>query len=185
MDSRYRIKILIYIFFCKYIHIIHRNTQTQYKQISSCTQMFALCGNRTRNLLSTRQVFPPLRQIGRHSFMEIERAQRAILKVKSKWPFRYSTDQLYNESNVLRVRQLFILRAVTTMHMSALSSPDYEHLVQQLVYKIKISSVCSFICKGQAITHLRCIYNTICRKFDLRHLSIIELNGKLFVFHLS
>jgi hypothetical protein len=27
-------------FFCKHIHIIHRNTQTQYKQACSCTQMF-------------------------------------------------------------------------------------------------------------------------------------------------
>jgi hypothetical protein len=49
----------------KYIHIIHRNTQTQYKQTGSCTQMFALCGNRTRDILSTRRVFPPLRHMGR------------------------------------------------------------------------------------------------------------------------
>jgi hypothetical protein len=48
--------------FCKYIHTIHINTQPQFKQI--CTQMFALCGNRTRNLLSSRRVFLPLRQIG-------------------------------------------------------------------------------------------------------------------------
>jgi hypothetical protein len=41
---------------------MHRNTQTQYKQIWSCTQMFVLCGNRTRNLLRNRQVFGPLRQ---------------------------------------------------------------------------------------------------------------------------
>jgi hypothetical protein len=28
--------------------------------------MFALCGNRTRDLLRIRRVFPPLREIGRH-----------------------------------------------------------------------------------------------------------------------
>jgi hypothetical protein len=39
------------LFFCKYIHFIHRNTQTQYRQTCSCTQKFALCGNRTRDLL--------------------------------------------------------------------------------------------------------------------------------------
>jgi hypothetical protein len=44
------------------MHIIHRNTQTQYKQTCSCTQMFALCENRTRDLLRIRRVFPPLRQ---------------------------------------------------------------------------------------------------------------------------
>jgi hypothetical protein len=31
----------------------------------SCTQMFALGGNRTRDLLHSVRVFPPLRHIGR------------------------------------------------------------------------------------------------------------------------
>jgi hypothetical protein len=53
----------IHFFFCKYIHFIHRNTQTQYKQTCSCTQMFALCGNQTRDLLRSRRVFPPLGHI--------------------------------------------------------------------------------------------------------------------------
>jgi hypothetical protein len=45
--------------------IIHRNTQTQYKQTCSCTQIFALYRNRICDLLRSRRVFPPLRQIGR------------------------------------------------------------------------------------------------------------------------
>jgi hypothetical protein len=49
------------LFFCKYLHIIHGNTQTQYKQTCSCTQIFALYGTRTRDLLHSRRVFPPLR----------------------------------------------------------------------------------------------------------------------------
>jgi hypothetical protein len=57
----------IHFFFYKYIHIIHRNTQTQYKQTCSCTQMFALCGNRTRFLWRSRRVFTPLRHIGRRT----------------------------------------------------------------------------------------------------------------------
>jgi hypothetical protein len=43
---------------------MYRNTQTQYKQTCTCTQMFALCGNRTRDLLRSRRVFPPLHHIG-------------------------------------------------------------------------------------------------------------------------
>jgi hypothetical protein len=59
-------QILIYILFvCNYMHIIQRNTQTQYKQTCSCTQMFAPCGNRTRDLLGSRRVFRSQRQIGR------------------------------------------------------------------------------------------------------------------------
>jgi hypothetical protein len=34
---------------------LHRNTQTQYKQTCSCTQMFALCGNRTCDLLRSSE----------------------------------------------------------------------------------------------------------------------------------
>jgi hypothetical protein len=56
------------IFFCKYIYIIHRNTQTQYKQTCLCTQMFARCGNRTLDLLRSRRVFPPLRHIGHNTY---------------------------------------------------------------------------------------------------------------------
>jgi hypothetical protein len=66
MDSRQRINTYLYTLFCKYIHII-RYTQTQYKQTCLWTQMFALCGNRTRDLLRSRRVFPPVRQIGRQS----------------------------------------------------------------------------------------------------------------------
>jgi hypothetical protein len=109
------------------------------------------------------------------TFMEIERAQ---LKVMLKRPFRYCTDQLYKESNVLRVRQLFILRAVTAMHKFALSSPDYEHLIQQRVYKIPIPSVRTSFAKRQAIFRLPRLYNILCRKIDLRHMSTIEVKRK-------
>jgi hypothetical protein len=81
----------IHTFFCKYIHIIHRNTQTQYKQTCSCTQMFPLCGNRTRDLLRSRRVFPPLRQIGRQIifgilFPDPESPQSAVLVNGKKVP---------------------------------------------------------------------------------------------------
>jgi hypothetical protein len=49
------------IFFCKYILIIHWNTQTQYKQTCSFTRMFALCGNRTRHLLRSIPTTTPHR----------------------------------------------------------------------------------------------------------------------------
>jgi hypothetical protein len=68
------------LFFCKYIHIIHRNTQTQYKQTCSCTQMFALCGNRTCDLLRSRRVFPPLRHIGRPKILRIYRKNSNYFK---------------------------------------------------------------------------------------------------------
>jgi hypothetical protein len=76
-------------FFCKYIHIIHRNTQTQYKQTCFCTQMFALCGNRNRDLLRSRRVFPPLRHIGRQTLftfiLEWKTLKNEDLQILNGW----------------------------------------------------------------------------------------------------
>jgi hypothetical protein len=52
----------------KYIHIIHKTPRPNTNSMSvcilyfSCTQMFALCGNRKRDLSRSRRVFPPLRR---------------------------------------------------------------------------------------------------------------------------
>lgn len=46
------------------------------------------------------------------NFINIERAQRAVLKVMYRKPFRYPTRNLFAEAGVLTVRQLFILRTV-------------------------------------------------------------------------
>jgi hypothetical protein len=51
-----------YLLFYIYIHIKHRNTQTQNKQTCACTQMF-LCEDRTHDL-SCNRLYKPLHQIG-------------------------------------------------------------------------------------------------------------------------
>lgn len=52
------------------------------------------------------------------AFLELERAQRAVLKVMTRKPFRYPTNDLYNECKVLTVRQLYILRTILKKHNS-------------------------------------------------------------------
>ncbi|KAG7313270.1 hypothetical protein JYU34_000374, partial [Plutella xylostella] len=44
--------------------------------------------------------------------------QRAVLKVMMSRPFRYSTRQLYLDSNLLTVRQLYVLKVVLRRHSS-------------------------------------------------------------------
>lgn len=46
----------------------------------------------------------------------LEKAQRAILKVSNFLPFRYPTVQLYRDTGVLTVRQLFLLRIILNQH---------------------------------------------------------------------
>lgn len=52
----------------------------------------------------------------KHTILELERTQRAILKVSSFRPFLYPTSLLYKEAKVLTVRQLFILQTVLKQH---------------------------------------------------------------------
>lgn len=48
--------------------------------------------------------------------IKVERAQRAVLKVMFGKPFRYPTKILYNETQTLSVRQLFIQKALLSHH---------------------------------------------------------------------
>lgn len=50
--------------------------------------------------------------------LPLERAQRAVLKVMTFKPFRYSTAQLYHECELLTVRQLFVLETICRKHAS-------------------------------------------------------------------
>ena len=51
-------------------------------------------------------------------FIKLERAQRAVLKVMLSRPRRYCTSQLYAESDVLTVRQLYVFLTVIRKHSS-------------------------------------------------------------------
>lgn len=55
----------------------------------------------------------------------LERAQRAILKVMIRKPYRYPTTQLYSDCKVLTVRQLFVLYSVLKKH-SSLPPPNQK-----------------------------------------------------------
>lgn len=53
----------------------------------------------------------------------VERAQRAVLKVMWKKPYRYPTSALYSECQILTVRQMFIAQVIVRTHASS----TYDH----------------------------------------------------------
>lgn len=108
------------------------------------------------------------------TLIELERAQRMVLKVMLGKPFRFSTNLLYKECNVLRVRQLFIARAVIAIHKSFLEAPDYESRRKMRVHKVKVPPTHSTFAKRHPYFLLPRIYNAICRKVDLSNASIKE-----------
>jgi hypothetical protein len=49
------------------------------------------------------------------NIIKLERAQRSVMTLK---PFRYPTEKLYQDCEVLTIRQLFILQAILRKHSS-------------------------------------------------------------------
>lgn len=66
----------------------------------------------------------------------LERAQRAVLKVRYGRPFRHPTDALFQDAGVLNVRQLYISRIVLHIHRSVLNCDQYPTLLKQRLFKI-------------------------------------------------
>ncbi|XP_060800592.1 uncharacterized protein LOC132901830 [Amyelois transitella] len=64
---------------------------------------------------------------GSTHLLDLERAQRAVIKVMLKKPRLYPTDKLYKESGLLSVRQLFIFNSVLRHHKTI----DPSSLVSQ------------------------------------------------------
>lgn len=56
--------------------------------------------------------------------IEVERAQRAILKVGASLPFRHPTFELYQQWEVLTVRQIFVFSTIRKMHTQCRYNPS-------------------------------------------------------------
>ena len=56
------------------------------------------------------------------TLIKLERAQRTTLKVMYNKPFRFSTQELYREIQVLSIRQLYIQKILLRFHRTALST---------------------------------------------------------------
>lgn len=64
--------------------------------------------------------------IAKTTLIEVERAQRAILKVAAGLPFRYPSFNLYTEWSVLTVRQTYVLQTVLFKHSELNYDPELQ-----------------------------------------------------------
>lgn len=101
--------------------------------------------------------------------IELERAQRAVLKVMLGKPFLYSTDALYLETKVLRVRQLFILKAIVAVHKDVANSRALSELSQKRVFRIPVPTVKSTFANRHPNYLLPRVYNKICKVCDIHN----------------
>lgn len=73
------------------------------------------------------------------NLLPLERAQRAVLKVMTRKPYRYPTSQLYTDVKVLAVRQLFVLQTVLKKHSLLKFDPNLNaNRRRHLQYKVCI-----------------------------------------------
>ena len=111
-------------------------------------------------------------------FLKLERAQRYVLKVIHGKPRLYPTTDLYRESQVLTVRQLFVLRTILRRHSQL-------PLDSQILQKRRGALVCppvqcrtSFASRQYDALSSR-IYNNINNIISMYKLNKYNLKNKL------
>lgn len=118
------------------------------------------------------------------NMLTVERAQRSILKVMLKKPKRFPTLDVYQESRVLTVRQLFILRVCLLKHRETINSPDYPNLLQRRIYRVPVPLMkTKFSNRLPKFLHPY-TYNQISKLCNLRQATLFEakkiIKNKLF-----
>lgn len=97
------------------------------------------------------------------ALLELEIAQRAVLRVMLQKPYRSPTNDLYKETKVLRVRQLFILKVVTAIHKRTIASDQFPKLLARRIYKLPLPAVRTFFARRlPPFIHIH-TYNRVCR----------------------
>lgn len=99
-------------------------------------------------------------------FLDLERSQRALIKVMNYKPYRYSTDDLYRNSGLLSVRKLYILHITLRMHKTLPFSPGKlkKRRKDIVAYAPRVHTV---FAQRQYTTQAAYIYNKLNQKLNI------------------
>lgn len=117
--------------------------------------------------------------------IDVERAQRSVLKVMLKKPYRYPTSDLYTDSQVLSVRKLFILKTCLSTHRKTLNSPEYNHLLSKRVFRIPTLSTNTTFARRFGNFISAHIYNNLLKHCDIKTNTITEAKKTITKFLLT
>lgn len=106
--------------------------------------------------------------------LKLERAQRAILKVMTRKPYKYRTTQLYSDCKVLTARQLFVLYSVLKMHSSLPRSEQNNR-----TYILPSTPHRTAFAEHQYYTLSSLIYRKIQKRLNILNLTKWEIKQKL------
>lgn len=93
-------------------------------------------------------------------FLELERAQRSLLKVMYFRSYRFPTENLYSLSGLLTVRKLYVLHAVLKLHKTLPYDPSLDKKRRKYLVAPEVS-VKSTYAKRQYIRQSASIYNKL------------------------
>lgn len=106
-------------------------------------------------------------------FLELERAQRSLLKVMHFKPYRFPTTELYRLSDNLTVRQLYIMAAILRIHKSLPYNPDIQNR-RRKDNIIPTNTINTTFASRQYINKSGKLYNSINKHLNFYSLSYYE-----------
>lgn len=112
--------------------------------------------------------------------LQVERAQRAVLKVMSFRKRDYPTVQLYSDTQVLTVRQLYILRTVLRRHSTIPSDVTPTSSIRRTGFFIYRPIRCrSALAQRHFFAQSLYLYNKINRKLSIHNLTLNKVKLSL------
>lgn len=115
------------------------------------------------------------------TLLELERAQRAILKVSLFLPYRFPTVLLYQKAKVLTVRQLFIQQIILKQHRLLAYNPSLPRARRRFDPVVNNHTVPSTSFSKRFFFHLgRYLYNKVNRIIPIYELNKIKCKMKLY-----
>lgn len=122
---------------------------------------------------------------GKTFMLQVERAQRSVLKVMLKKPRMYPTRDLYKEAAVLNVRQLFIFKVFNKFYKEVSSSVEYKTALMRRVPRLPVpSTVTSFAQRFGPYIKTR-LFNIVAKNCDIKDKSSSQLKQSVKKWLLS
>lgn len=113
------------------------------------------------------------------TLIELERAQRSVLKVMLRKPHRYSTSLLFKETQFLSVRKLFVFRSLIEVHKNIPKLSNIDAIRSKRVFRLPIKSCkTEFAHKYRDYLHPY-MYNKVNKICELQRCNLREMKIKL------
>lgn len=101
------------------------------------------------------------------------------MKVMLRKPFLYPTVKLFEDTQVLSVRRLYILRIAIQMHSEVKSSVDYLALCQKRVFNIPLPDIRTSFAKRFILFRKPFIYNKLNKSYKIHSLTAREFKQRI------